>query len=96
MVELIGRSDSGKRTDMMNISVPEIIRGFCKGIKAYRFNRLHGDWVLMVRYSPELSSVISCCHSTDTALLMKPLVNANDLISMMIYGNMTYWFSVYL
>ena len=62
-------SGSGKRTDMMNISVPEIFRGFCKGVKAYRFNRLHGDWVLMVRYSPELSSVISCCHSTDTALL---------------------------
>lgn len=63
-------SSSGNRNDMMNISVPEVIRGFIKGVKGYRFNRLHGDWVLMVRYSPELSSVISCCHSTDTALLL--------------------------
>ncbi|XP_076074046.1 WD repeat-containing protein on Y chromosome-like [Mytilus galloprovincialis] len=57
-----------KRNACKQVSVPEIIRGFFKGAKGYRFNKLHSDWVLQVKYVPELSSIVSCCQTTETSL----------------------------
>lgn len=52
------------------VSLPEVIRGFFIGARAYKFNRVHDDWVSQIGYIPELDCVVSCCQSTNNSLYL--------------------------
>ncbi|XP_063445611.1 WD repeat-containing protein on Y chromosome-like [Mytilus trossulus] len=57
-----------KKGGFKRISLPEVIRGFYKGARGYRFNRVHSDWVLRLRYIPELTAFISCSQTSENSL----------------------------
>ncbi|XP_060083672.1 WD repeat-containing protein on Y chromosome-like [Ylistrum balloti] len=55
------------------VSLPEVIRGFFIGARAYKFSRVHDDWVSQIGYIPELDCVVSCCQSTNNSLYLEDI-----------------------
>ncbi|OWF37797.1 WD repeat-containing protein on Y chromosome-like [Mizuhopecten yessoensis] len=61
----VGSKDAYKK-----VNLPEVVRGFFIGAKAYKFSRVHDDWVSQIGYIPELDCVVSCCQSTNNSLYL--------------------------
>lgn len=74
-------SFGGKMSGFRKISVPEVIRGFYKGARGYRFNKIHGDLVLRVKFIPSLKGFISCSQTTDHALCLHKWVKKKKTVT---------------
>ena len=52
------------------VSFKELMLGTTCGVKAYKLPHIHEDFVLKIKYFPQINFFMSCCRQRNTALYM--------------------------